>query len=92
MHFGFAPTETIRQVRPSRTVTAAAAVVPDAMRPGMPVNYHGSRIPDHGTWILDGPCGCERRCGGFRIWRCREGNLYRLVHVSPASVTAVTRP
>jgi hypothetical protein len=85
MHFGYAPTQTIKQVPDLRRATAPAAVIPRAMRRGTLLTYSGTSFKDHGGWILDGPCACG--CGGLQIWRRERDGLHRLVHVSPGSVT-----
>ena len=86
---GFAPTQTMRRASITRTATAPAPAIPGTMRQGTLVAYFGSSLKDHGHWILDGPCACG--CGGLQIWRQERDGLHRLVHVSPASVSAWRR-
>jgi hypothetical protein len=89
VNLGFAPTQTILRVSGTRTATAPGPAIPGTMHQGTLVTYFGSSLKDHGNWILDGPCACA--CGGRQIWRRERGGLHRLVHVSPASVSAWRR-
>jgi hypothetical protein len=87
---GYADTQAVHRIAPGRPATAPAFAVPGTMRQGTLVTYFGSSLKDHGNWILDGPCACG--CGNFQIWRQERDGLHRLVHVSPASVSAWRRP
>lgn len=64
---------------------------------GTAVSYLGSLAPEHGTWLLAGPCDCDAcvelswEPGGESRCRLSRMDGRALAHVRPASFTPLPR-